>query len=565
MSNGYGHLNSLTAALLPKRSLIVIAKILLAYSIIVFLISTSVLAQAPNEADIRGALDRGLATALKVRMQGYSALQIDRKLHSWYEQRTFSPLWFADGKLSPRADDLRAALYASIDDGLRPNDYFVQQIEERWSSAELEKLAELDLLLTLAAVRLATDARIGRYELRAIDTQPFAGSRLEPPELVTDVLDVANQTDIAKAIREQFPRHRQYLRMKQALADYRKIAVAGGWGTIPGIIPLRPGSSGPRVHALVERLTASGDLIEKIGPDESYGVLVEAAVKSFQRRHGIPPTGEVHARTLAELNVPVEQRILSLLINLERWRWLDRDFIEKKAVYVNIAGYELFALKGPTPELRLPVIVGKAFHATPVFSDLIEYIEFNPYWNVPVSIAANEILPKLKSNAGYLKAEHMRLYPKGGPSDGELSPDSIHWSSVRKSEMHRYSIRQDPGPWNALGALKFVFPNSYSVYLHDTPNRELFAQNKRAFSHGCIRVSNPAQFASFLLETPEDPWPVDRVEELIATGKNQIVRLPHPVPVHLTYRTAWVDRDATVNFRSDLYRRDLALGASLSE
>jgi murein L,D-transpeptidase YcbB/YkuD len=347
--------------------------------------------------------------------------------------------------------------------------------------------------------------------------------------------------------------------MKSALKHYREIKNNGGWKIITGSSPLKLGSTGPRVLALADLLRITGDISATHISGDKYDLEMQVAVKSFQQRHGIPIAGEVHSMTLAALNVPVEERIQSLIINLERWRWLARDFTEDKQVFVNIAGYELFALELSSIALRLPVVVGKPFHATPVFSSMIRYIEFNPYWNVPLSIASNEILPKLKQNPNYLTAENMELYEVSGKYATKISAHNINWDTIGPATMRNYVIKQTPGKWNALGSLKFVFPNPYSVYLHDTANPELFSKDARAFSHGCIRVSNPKSLAQFLLKSSENPWTIERVEEMIATAKNQNIMLPKPIPLHITYRTAWVDLDQTVNFRPDIYKRDSRL------
>lgn len=539
-------------------------KVIRALTIIVCLGVGKVWAQGPTENEIRTLIDSDFVSAQSIRMQGYDSKQLSKQLRSWYQENSFAPFWYQSGELSSRASELRAAVLKSADDGLQPGDYFLQKIDQLWTESAPAKLAELDLSLTLAALRLAADAEFGRFDLRKSDGKSFKGPALKSPDLEPILRNVMSRQDIGQALAQQFPRHRQYQRMKKALADYRALAAAGGWNVVPGKGAIRSGDSGPRVLALAQHLSTTGDLPAQIRPGEKFDVELEAAVRSFQQRHGLPVTGQVHDKTLEALNVPIERRIQSLLINLERWRWLSRDFDQEKEVYVNIAGYELFAISGPSIVLRMPVIVGKSYHATPVFSDQIEYIEFNPYWNVPVSIATNEMLPKLRKDPGYLEAEHLRLYPSSGTAR-EISPYSINWSSVGRSDVRRYLIRQDHGPWNVLGSLKFVFPNSYNVYLHDTSSRNLFAENSRAFSHGCIRVSNPIQLAVFLLNTPEDPWDTARVEEVIATTKNQNIRLPRPVPVHLTYRTAWVDLDNTVNFRPDLYRRDQAMIDVLGE
>lgn len=496
--------------------------------------------EASLEAQLRHALDRGVSALPLPRRGVLETATLSEVLRLWYRDHAFAPFWLEGDQPSERALEALRLIEASSADGLEPEDYALSAIRQRWESECPQELAQLELLLTAAITQLSMDAQLGRRAPRRIDGGASMEDSISPP-LISIGREVLWREDITQAVEERFPRHRQYRRMKAALADLRKIAAAGGWEPLAGKAPLKLGDTGPRVESLTRRLAITADLPERNTGNDEFDVEVAAAVKLFQLRHGLPATGEVHALTLAALNIPVEDRIRTLLINLERWRWLERDFSASKEVFVNIAGYELFGLHGPNILLRLPVIVGKAYHATPVFSSMIHAIEINPYWNVPDSIAKNEIMPKLAKNSSYLASNHMKF--------------------TRTND--RYAIRQDPGPWNALGSLKFIFPNSYSVYLHDTPNRNLFADQARAFSHGCIRVSRPSELASFLLDTPEDPWSTERVQLLIDSGKNQRVKLPEPVHIHITYRTAWVDLDGAIHFRPDVYKRDAKVAAVL--
>jgi murein L,D-transpeptidase YcbB/YkuD len=534
---------------------------MLSLLLLVWAVCLSIIAEAQNtlEDEIAEIIQVGLAKSLKLPTNGYSTSELDAALKLWYSERSFIPLWSNSATLLPQANQIVEALKNSEQDGLNPDDYYLKLIQDYWGKSDLKHRAKLDLLLTLAAAKLVADARRGRLEVRAIDMGPYKDSGFDRGNFGLMLRDVLYRADIGEAISEQFPQHRQYLRMKAALSQYREIEKRGGWGVIPGVRPLIPGTRDPRVSLLAKRLIYSGDLETEQNPSDLFNIEIEAAVKVFQQRHGIPTTGEVHGLTLAALNIPVQARIRSLIINLERWRWLARDFTEDKEIYVNIAGYELFGLGKSSINLRMPVIVGKKFNATPIFSGMISYIEVNPYWNVPTSIVEKEMLPKLKKNSNYLSNEHMRLYEKSGKSIREISSETINWNLVTATQIRNYAIKQDPGPWNALGKLKFVFPNPYSVYLHDTANPELFSQIDRAFSHGCIRVSKPAELAAFLLDGPENKWTVERVQELVATEEHQIVKLPSPIRIHITYRSAWVDLDQSVNFRADLYGRDAKL------
>jgi len=284
------------------------------------------------------------------------------------------------------------------------------------------------------------------------------------------------------------------------------------------------------------------------------------AVKAFQARHGLEQDGLIGQNTLAELNVPAQERVRQILLNLERRRWM-ADNPGERYVFVNLADFELKVVDGPRTVFDTRVVVGAPYHRTPVFSGEMTYLELNPYWNVPPSIARKELLPKIKADPGYLAANNFELLSDWSESARVLDPHTIDWSAVTP-ERFTYKLRQGPGPGNALGFVKFMFPNQFNIYLHDTPARGLFARDVRDFSHGCIRVQDPETFGSFVLDR-QPGWSLDAINAAIATGKRQIVSLEQPLPVHIAYLTAWVNKDGSVNFRRDVYGRDAILAAAL--
>jgi murein L,D-transpeptidase YcbB/YkuD len=273
-----------------------------------------------------------------------------------------------------------------------------------------------------------------------------------------------------------------------------------------------------RVTIVRKRLVATGELPPENMVSPVFDTALAEAVKRFQKRHNLKPDGVVGNQTLALMNTPVEVRIEQIIINMERYRWLKRR-MHDRLVIVNIAGFEAFAGKPGKFDLKMPVIVGKKYHKTPVFSDTIKYVVFNPYWNLPPSIARNETLTKLKKDPHYLEKHNMRIFQGWGADAPELDATTIDWSKVSKKNMNRYRIWQDPGPGNALGTLKIVFPNKYNVYLHDTPAHGLFKQERRAFSHGCIRMDRPAEMAAWVLGGEEKGWSLARINEIVASQK----------------------------------------------
>jgi murein L,D-transpeptidase YcbB/YkuD len=304
------------------------------------------------------------------------------------------------------------------------------------------------------------------------------------------------------------------------------------------------------------RLRASGDITVDSAKPDVYDPALVMAVKRFQKRHGLEPDGVVGKQTVAAMNVAVEERIRQIVLNMERWRWLPED-LGDRYILVNIAGFKLTLVDSGAVWDRMRVAVGKPYRRTPVFSDRIRYLEFNPYWTVPYSIATRDLLPKIKKNPGILKVKGYELLRDGK----SVAPETINWSSLSRKNFP-YTLRQKPGPKNALGRVKFMFPNQFAVYLHDTPGRQVFGHASRAFSSGCIRLARPIDLAELVLrETPG--WKRERIDAVLETGKRTVVNLAKRLPVHLTYSTAWSGEGGTINFRPDIYGRDKSLHEAL--
>jgi len=298
-----------------------------------------------------------------------------------------------------------------------------------------------------------------------------------------------------------------------------------------------------------------GDLAqEKAQPGNLHDKDLVEAVKYFQSRHGLEPDGVVAGATLAAMNTPVEARIAAMVLNLERRRWME-DELGPTYVFVNLADQHLKVVENEKTVHDTRLVVGKPYQRTPVFSELMTYVVFNPYWSVPPSIAVNEYLPKLRRDPGVLARENIRVLGAGG---SELDPFAVNWNGMTSFP---YTLRQDPGQGNALGRVKFMFPNPHNVYLHDTPAKGLFARASRLFSHGCMRVQNPEALAEVLLKA--EGWDRARIAKAIASNEQVIVNLKRKVPVYVNYLTAWVNKDGSAQFRADVYGRDQRLAAAL--
>lgn len=432
--------------------------------------------------------------------------------------------------------------------GLRPTDY------ELPDSGTTE---ELDRAVTRSLLRYLTDLQAGRIAPRKADPDLFVFQRsVDGPAMLETVHGSAEPE---KAMAALAPGNPVYRRLRRLLLDYRVLAQAGGWLSVAEGETLKPGMTDPRVSSVYRRLAATDDLTPSNEASDLYDPALESAVRQFQRRHGLDADGAIGAKTVAALNVPVDVRIRQIILNMERFRWMPDDFGDDH-VFVNMAGFELDYVVHGVTRLSMRVVVGRPYRETPIFSDAIRYLEFNPTWNVPARIAAQDLLPKIQKDPAYLTSGGYELY--AGYQDGapRVDPGTVNWAALPKGRFP-YRLRQAPGEKNALGQVKFMFPNKFDVYLHDTPARELFAKSVRNFSSGCIRLQKPITLAEAMLQADgQDPA---RVRAVLDSKKTTRVNLATPVPVHLTYLTAWIGEGGTVEFRDDIYGRDALLAKAL--
>lgn len=518
-----------------------------------------VLAGLPASAqDLSAAIEERLDLAAASDSDSGAQAAAAAELRQFYAERGFRPLWIGGAGVSARAGIAADALARAGLDGLDPEDYAAQPIAARVTATDPAAQAELEVLLSHAVVQFAGDLKAGRVVPKRVDDE--LQIHPERPHAAEILAGVEQAGDLAAYLAGFAPQTPNYARLKQALADYRALAAAGGWSTVPEGETLKPGMNDPRVAAVRKRLLEAGDLAaDQDNGSTLFDPVLEAAVKRFQWRHGLDQDAAVGAKTVAALNVPVDTRIEQILLNMERRRWMP-DNLGERYVFVNMADFELKVVDGPKTIHDTRVVVGTPYHRTPVFSGVMTYVVLNPYWNITPTIARNEILPKLRKDASYLQQHDITVL--SGWSDGAtpVDPSTIDWSQV-SGRNFPYKLRQNPGDHNALGRIKFMFPNPYNIYLHDTPSRELFKRSVRSFSHGCIRVQNPVDLGAVLLAA--DGWSKERLESVIASGEQKVITLSRPIPVHLTYLTAWVNKDGSVHFRDDIYGRDQRLAAVL--
>lgn len=479
----------------------------------------------------------------------------------FYRERGFAPAWTAREDVTA----LLRAIEESVFDGLRPSDFHeptVRQLEAEaaFATASTELVAARDILLTDALARLLYQLHYGKVDPRHLDPDwNFAR-----PALLGDMLrligDALDRHDVAGAVERTRLDHPTYRTLRQGLARYRAIEAAGGWRPLPAGPTLKPGMTDPAVPVLRERLMATGDLDQPpAGQANRYGEAEAAGVRRFQARHGLAVDGIVGPATRAALDVPVRRRIDQLRVNLERARWILRS-THADVIDVDIAGFSVERVQSGRTVWQSRAIVGQPFRQTPVFADEIEYIVFNPTWTVPRTIVVEDILPKIRANPAYLAEQGFDVVDRQGQ---QVSLETATRAAL-EGESFPWTLVQRPGPLNALGQMKFMFPNQYAVYLHDTPSRQLFNAAARTFSSGCIRVQDARGLAELLLERNAG-WDRARIDAAIASGETRTVFLQRRLPVRLLYRTADALPDGTILFRADIYDRDGPLLVALDQ
>jgi murein L,D-transpeptidase YcbB/YkuD len=477
-------------------------------------------------------------------------------LQAYYQTFGGELLWLG----SSRADKFISRLRNAEADGLDPNDYPSKQLttlSETGPSTDKRGLAIIELYFSAAFLEYASDLKVGRFLPSKIDPNFFIEDRTIDQLLA--LKNLARADGIDRFFDDWQPAGPRYAALRTVLAKYRALAAKGGWSAVPLGDAIRPGMTDPRVPAIRARLSLTDGASTELAATEAqvYDNALVEAVKRFQARQGLDVDGVIGSTTIVGMNVPVQERINSIILAMERLRWMPED-LGQQYLIVNIAGFELRRINAGEVEERMAVVVGKPYHRTPVFSDRIRFLELNPYWNVPPKIAINEELPALQRNPANLAAQGFEVVR----GEQVIDPRSVDWSSFGAGHFP-YQLRQRPGPNNALGRVKFMFPNPHNVYLHDSPAQSLFGRSVRAFSHGCIRLSKPLELAEQVLRVGGvQGWTKDRINNVVASTKTTVVNLREPLPVHITYLTAWAD-DGVANFRQDIYGHDAKLLAAL--
>ncbi|TVQ54925.1 MAG: murein L,D-transpeptidase [Rhodobacteraceae bacterium] len=476
----------------------------------------------------------------------------DSALAAVYAERANAPIWLAED--GARATALLDALRAAEDHALSARRYAPGRLESLLQAAQASgdpaAVTEAETAFTEAFLRYAADLGAGALEPRRVS----ADILVEPPRRSAPLLlrAMAAAENPAAHLAGLAPADPGYAALKRLFGDLR--AKSGdAWGPPVAEGPsLREGDRGPRVAALRARLEAMGDALAPSDAPAVYDGALAAAVRAFQRRHGLNDDAVVGPLTLAALNVTPAARAAQVAVNMERMRWTNRP-LDARRIDVNLADFSVTMWEDGAVRFHERAVVGMTSRQTPEFSDEMSYLVFNPTWHVPRSIAVRDLLPRLQADPAYLARSNMRLI--GTDAFPAPADPSSHDFNAYTARDFPYRIRQNPDPDNALGRVKFMFPNNLAIYLHDTPSQRLFARDQRAYSSGCVRVRDPMTLAALLL-APQMNAPEEFIERVLASGRERYVNLDLRIPVHLTYRTAWIDDFGRPQFRADVYGRD---------
>lgn len=516
---------------------------------------------APPQTELARIIKTGLSAAYQDAAKDTRTYAQAQKLYFFYGARHFEPLWLhqdGPGKVSfaPAAEKIMAVFRNAEVEGFRPSDYLTPELDLVAAGSDPAKLAAVETAFSAAAVRYAQDAYGGRIAPTAVNkTWTVPPKRINEAELL---MKLAASDTPDQVLLDLDPKHAEFQRLKLALAKFGSEEI--DQVSIPDGKLLKPGMTDERVPLLRQRLgVAEPDVPETAGadaaPDLSFDDALVEALKTFQTGLGLNADGVIGPATVAALNGGTATTKDDIVANMERWRWEPEDFGDFH-VFVNLPEFRVRIIDQGKETYSTRVVIGTAAHQTPVFSDEIEHIVVNPYWNVPASIAVNEIKPHLLANPGYLSGQNMEMLSGGKV----VNASAIDWTSTNINKFH---IRQRPGGGNALGQVKFLFPNQHDVYLHDTPSKSLFSRSFRAYSHGCVRVENPLEFAGALTRN-ETKISQASLEGMLGS-REAWVNVEHHIPVHLTYFTLRVDEDGTIRSYGDVYGANKKLIGLLNE
>ena len=516
------------------------------------LVATLTAVQAPPPQEALRIRVEQLHDAPATIVRGARLLRPDAVVH-FFEGRNFQPAWEGG-----RARDVVEAVRDIEQDGLTPREYHLPLLEAALASppGSAVERADIEILLTDAVAALIDHVRFGKVRPATLDRRWNVDPRAGTPSLETFLAQVAAASSVTAAIDELKPSHFVYRGLKQQLAARRQDVDRGGWAVVPPGAALTPGTTDPRVVLVRQRLVASGELASGEG-DAEYDEGLAAAVRRFQEEHRLTPDGIVGRATLAAMNVTAAARVDQVRVNLERARWV-LGGLSDSFVLVNLPAFKAYVIRDRKNIWEARVQVGRAGRQTPAFRADMQYLVFNPDWTVPPTIAAQDVIAPMKKGVNAIARKRLMILDRQGR---RVSPESIDWANVTRANFP-YTLRQAPGPDNALGRVKFIFPNEHAIFLHDTPSQELFSADERLFSSGCIRVEHALDLAAVLLEG-QDEWDREAVQRAVESGKTETVFLKTPLQVLIVYWTVTVGASGESRYARDVYNLDGRLRQAL--
>ncbi len=523
----------------------------------VFTISPSIalannISQANNSSETSSPVKIGLKSALR-----NSSLPLISELNTLYQIRKHHPIWSNGSQYNKNAHELLKIIQDIRKLGLNPNDYDLEIIKYFLETTIDDPIiiGKSDITFTHAYIKLANHINDGRNINLSSEYQLFKND-----SFLTEVQQIVIENDNSKNIvNRPLIKQDHYLRLLNALKEYRSLS-----DNFEPILlkkkSLTIGDASEEIIKVRKRLFELGDYPNNNLSNHVFDEKLAIAISDFQHRHGLESDGILGKKTVREINRSIEYRTSQLEVNLQRAKQIT-EIGSDRYILVNVPEYKLYVIENGKTIYQTRVVVGKKKNKTPVLTSEISEFVVNPYWNVPTSITKNEIIPKVQEDPEYLSRNDMKIITRLNNKNHFIDPEFVDWKTIDPEKMS-LRIRQDPGKKNALGRVKFVFPNNYRVYLHDTPSRNLFARNSRAFSHGCVRVENPFELAEVLLAN-STTWTNEDLHYFSTRTKTKVIKLDQPIPIHITYMTAWADEHGIVHFRPDIYKRDSQVANNL--
>ena len=483
----------------------------------------------------------------------------------FFEARAFAPAW----RLRGGAQQVLAAIGNIDQDGLTPADYHLTVItaalDAYGKTPSTDLAADLQVLVADAAAALVDDVRYGRVRPAALDKRWNVDPRVGAPALDVALGELARAPALDAGIEAQKPTHFIYVGLKQALARLRAVVASGGWPAVTPGAAIKPGAADPRIALVRKRLLVTGELPATSASDTIYGDDLQAAVKTFQAHHRLIDDGVIGKATVDAMNITAEVRVQQLRVNLERVRWVVGSVgsvgsLSDSFVLVNLPAFKVYLIRDRKNVWETRTQIGREARQTPTFRADMKYLVLNPDWTVPPTILAQDVLAGMRKGQDTIARKRLTILDQQGHI---VDPSTIDWHAATPGNF-RYTLRQPPGPDNALGRVKFIFPNQHSIFLHDTPSRELFVSDQRTFSSGCIRVEHPLDLAAVLLEG-QDNWTPTRIQEVVDSKQSQTVFLDTPLPVLIVYWTVSVGLTGELRFARDVYNLDPAVLRALGD